>query len=296
MESGEDFILKLENNFSDLNSLGFSKSTYEERNKSWEEKIKVHHYLPFSNDVKTPSEEFVFRATKMEWTQIVPLERLSYPRKKKYCKEGRCNMKGTPVLYTSKYPKTTLFECNASKGDSFFITSWRINNQSAIKTQHFFFNYKGKIESLKKIRERLESVVRDECKKRGHDYNFHLAILKIIDKNFLGENYSIPSFLSHHYLYESHLSNSIAYPSVAENKEGFNLTFSKKLVDEKILQPNRVIFCDVIDSKPGSITIFPRPFIGTVQNDKMIFEKVDYDFLRHPDSEFRSLIPANIKN
>src|SRR5262245_5759863 len=131
-------IFQVIDDFIELKNKDLMLYSYEDLKEEWDKKI-ARYIDTFYTNVNHGQSNHVFRARRITPEIIVPLGSLGYPPIDK-CERNRCNWKGHPVLYTSDYPGTALYECQPRKGDLFYLTSWKITDLSKLRIIPFLYN------------------------------------------------------------------------------------------------------------------------------------------------------------
>ncbi len=279
-------VFELVERFIRLKNEDLSKVSFEDMLKRWEDSIGRVPYLYFP--IKTRVDNHFFRAVKSEWHSVIPLEWIGYPPEK-CCYRNRCNWEKHPVLYTSMHPTTTLYECNAREGDSFYISSWKINDSSKIKILPWLYNYNGSISWINTSKEISFDKLKEYCNEKNLDFNLERLLFILITDSFLDSGHFISSFISHYILFDNNKDgiNTILYPSIQYKKDQINVAFHHKLVDEQILVPDKVAFVKVVEVRDGKISYGVTHKIGRTENGKIYFSDTTEEEIQ---KEFKGLI------
>lgn len=155
----------------------------------------------------------------------------------------RANIDKHPVFYCSPFASTALSESKEYFNEIMYLGVWKISKEDHINMAQFTFDNIIPFDDIwqqynKAIQSKLMSLKSNENYNKRHlEAMTYLSVR--IGNLFVGNNYSLSSFIAHSLLYNN-TSNEfkidiIQYPSIAD-KFGFNFAIQKEFVTNMELE------------------------------------------------------------
>jgi hypothetical protein len=265
-------ILYIEDNkLPSLNDVieGFKRIEYLNNGDFDYETIKKEYFnnLKFLPNLLSPEGKwgsFLYRASIVdeEKLDITDIDTFSFP-KPIYCtSKGRCNLKNFPVFYASIDIDTALREKRKNndkpleKGDTVYISYWKLKEHINIKYAQFIFSNNIELGTLiKQLNESNHSKLEilSHCYSNEKQESFKYLNNKLSDF-FLSNNYNLSSFISHNILYENSKdapikADAILYPSLQAGYNSLNLAIHPDFVinNLELVRVNKINFIEFVN-------------------------------------------------
>ena len=190
---------------------------------------------------------------------------------------GRANLKGKSVFYSSNCAFTAIQECKAEVGAIGYLSIWKPRTNRSMKGTVFLprnmkeeYSYKDDPKFAINVKSALEQIHIDNIVEAEEKINF-------IAERFENEKppYSITSFLSNEVLYGDLKHDFIVYPSIANEMYTLNFAFHPNIVTN-FLYLEKVIRIKLVRIENNQYTIGVGK-VGYFENGRIIWRQGNSD-------------------
>lgn len=178
----------------------------------------------YVSSCKFGKEERLFRVRKLNSTLIDQIKTFSdiwHPPASKINNNGRCNLKGEPILYCSTDYMTSLYECDIKEGDYYALIQYSIKEgQELIGYVVGSQEEPGNLNKVGKINNKIinDFIITEFTKEVGKGTEYLYKVSNVIVKNFM----------------DMPFCDAYVYPSVANYKKGWNVAIKPDSALKKI--------------------------------------------------------------
>lgn len=208
-------------------------------------KLKGYAFKLATVHASTPSSNLIYRVVKHN---NIPryTDRLSYPPKE-YARQNRASCEGEQMFYGAFDWQTALFETNLQPKDRFVLSRWDLPSDIRV----IGLGFSDEVFKLLKSRTKnFINVLSD------HPYTNQDEIVMMHD--FFAKCFCLPvpanepefyklTIAVARYFSSNPRSEAMIYPSVVRSANAQNIVISKDLVDQGIIECNRVMYAEVVD-------------------------------------------------
>lgn len=220
--------------------------------------ILPYFFAPIPPDVITLLNVYRVRTARsmdLNVDDLSLIRTFSYPNPGFCMENGRANIKNKPVFYCSDNKETALAEMYLNKGDTAYLSAWKIRcDRDAIYAAFLSPSIPSKNIWYKRALDLNRQII-EFAKLHGNDKSEHLyCIYDFFADIFTSESkpYFLTSWISNDMIYQSQFADFILYPSFATNHYSCNIAFHPNFVD-KYLKLDKVFKLTIQDRKDSSI-------------------------------------------